>query len=91
MSAGRVTTTPWSRGQCKRLGIDTSAIAQTLPDGVSLMLSGRSAYGPWYVRLYVDGREMSPMDDYGAVPTYRDLAHAIPFVLSHLEGVPDGR
>lgn len=90
MSAGVVRTTPWSRGECKRLGIDVSALAQTLPDGVMLHLSGKGSRGPWYVRLFRDGRELSPLDDYLSVPTYHDLAQAIPFVLSYLEGVPSG-
>lgn len=75
----------------QRVGLDPSAIAQTLPDDAHLHVSGKGAYGPWYVRLFVDGREVSPRDEYGSVPTYRDLAHAIPFVLSHLEGVRNGR
>lgn len=73
-----------------RFGLDASAIAQTLPDDAHLHVSGKGPHGPWFVRLYVDGREVSPRDDYGSVPTYHDLGHAIPFVLSHLEGVPHG-
>lgn len=86
VSAARVLTTPWTRAALAEIGWDDRTradLAARLPDGANLHIAGKGPRGPWIVRLFIDGREVSPTDEYGRVPSYRDLGHAIDYVLAH--------
>lgn len=88
MSAGRLLTTPWSRAELNRLGVDRAAIAARIPNDCSIHLSERNPRGPWFVRAFIEGREITDFDRYA--PGTADLEHTIEYVLKMLEGARSG-
>ena len=89
MSAGQLSTTPWVRAELARLAIDRDDLAASIPDGCLLALSGGGPRGPWQVRGYRDGREVTPFDSFNKSRS-PDLGHAIAYALRLLEGVGSG-
>jgi hypothetical protein len=86
MSAGRLLTTPWTRAMLKSIDFDWNEAAQRVPDDTVIHLSGKGPRGPWYVRGFVNGREVIPFTG-REDPGYRDLGHAIEYVIEVARGV----
>lgn len=70
---GRITTTPWARNALAAyVPGGLAAIAPRVPEGHALLLSGRSARGPWQVELTRHGARV-----FSATTTAAELPAAI--------------
>lgn len=67
---------------------EIAQIAMSLPTNVHLHISGKSARGPWFVRAFIDGREVTRFDRSSG--GFQDLGYGIDYVLELVRGVTNG-
>ena len=67
---------------------EIAEIAMSLPPETHLHISGRGARGPWFIRAFIEGREVTKFDrQSGGFP---DLGHGIEYVLALVRGASVG-
>ena len=78
---GRLLMTPWTRRRISPVG--QAAIRERIPAGYSLHLSGRSANGPWTVRLFRHAPGATSVEVV-SLSDYPDLGYAVDFALAEV-------
>ena len=63
---------------------EIAEIAMSLPKDTHLHISGSGVRGPWFVRAFVEGREITRFDR--ATAGFPDLGDGVEYVLALLRG-----